>query len=34
MSLRSILKLAVTGVVALAAMAGTRMVAQGSDTVL
>ena len=27
-------KLAVTGVVALAAMAGTQMVAQGSDTVL
>jgi hypothetical protein len=34
MSLRSMVKLAVTGVVALAAMAGTQMVAQGSDTVL
>jgi hypothetical protein len=34
MSLRSIVKLAVTGVVALAAMAGTQAMAQGSDTVL
>jgi hypothetical protein len=34
MSLRSIVKLAVTGVVALAAMAGTQTMAQGSDTVL
>ena len=34
MSLRSIVKLAVTGVVVLAAMAGTQTMAQGSDTVL
>lgn len=34
MSLRSIVKLAVTGALALAAMAGMQTVAQGSDTVL
>jgi hypothetical protein len=34
MNLRSIVKLAVTGVVALVAMAGTQTMAQGSDTVL
>jgi hypothetical protein len=34
MSLRSIVKLAVTGTLALVAMAGMQAVAQGSDTVL